>query len=265
MGSGAMGRLFARFFLEWGWEVDLTDVERKKAERAKKELGIRKTIPAEAADMVLVATPISETPKVLEEMSRKMKKGALLVEISSVKEQIVSTMQRLKHKGLELVALHPLFGPGVITLRGERFAVVPVKTGEVFQKLCEKLRAEGAELIRTSAKEHDSKLARNQALSHLLLLSYLSLCDRGKLHTRLSRTLLDLAKAMLAGNPSLYYEIQTLNRHTSRVREELRRFNDRLDRILSEKKKGEFEKLFRSLVRRYGKEVEQAYRRLYTS
>ncbi len=266
IGAGAMGGWFARRFKKWGWEVWLTDVDRKKSSALARELGVKtgdEILPQ--ADLVLVAVPISSTPAVVREVCGRMKKGALLMEISSVKEQVVSTMLELKSNPVELVALHPLFGPGAESLKGERFAFIPIRAGRIFGEVRSRLEGEGATLIRTEADGHDSAMARAQALTHLLLLCYLRLCERGELQTHLSRTLLELAKAVLAGNPSVYYEMQTLNRFFPKIRREFLRTWGQLEKLIEEEKREEFEKTFKKLKREFGKEVEIAYRRLYAS
>jgi prephenate dehydrogenase len=266
VGAGAMGGWFARLFRKWGWEVWLKDVEQKKSMALARELGAKvgdEILPQ--ADLVLVAVPISSTPAVLREVIGRMKKGALLLEVSSVKERVVSTMQELRSNPVELVALHPLFGPGAENLRGERFAFIPIRAGRVFKEIRNRLEGEGAILIKTKAEEHDSAMARAQALTHLLLLCYLRLCERGKLQTHLSATFLELAKAVLAGNPSVYYEVQALNRFSPKIRQELLQTWKRLDELIEAGKKEKFEKFFKKLKGEFGKEVEIAYRGLYAS
>jgi prephenate dehydrogenase len=266
VGAGAMGAWFARLFKKWGWGVWLTDVDQRKSRNLAKELGVKtgeEILPQ--ADLVLVAVPISSTPAVLREICGRMKKGALLMEISSVKEQVVSTMLELKSNPVELVALHPLFGPGAESLRGERFAFIPIREGKAFGEVRGRLEGEGAVLIKTKAEEHDSAMARTQALTHLLLLCYLRLRERGKLQTHLSEAFLELAKAVLSGSPSVYYEIQTHNRFSPKIREEFLQTWQSLEELIRKDNKKEFEKIFKKLKEEFGEEVEIAYRRLYAS
>jgi prephenate dehydrogenase len=266
IGAGAMGGWFAKLFKGWGWRVWVTDIDRKKSSTLARELGLEegdRILPE--ADLVLVAVPISSTPDVLREVYGKMKKGALLMEVSSVKEQVVSAMLELRSKQVELVALHPLFGPGATSVKGERFAYVPVKAGKIFKEVKRRLKEEGAIFIKTSAEKHDLAMARVQALTHLLLLCYLQQCERGKLHTHLSEALSNLAKAMLAGNASIYYEVQALNRFSRKIRQEFLQTWQQLERTIEAGERGKFEKIFMKLKKEFGKEVEFAYRKLYAS
>ena len=266
VGAGAMGRWFVQLFKGWGWKVWVTDVDRKKSLSLAKELGVEagdEILPQ--ADLVLVAVPISSTSSVLKEVCGRMKKGALLMEVSSVKEHVVSTMLELKSNPVELVALHPLFGPGATSVKGERFAFIPVKEGKLFKEIRKRLEKEGAIMIKTNAKQHDLAMARVQAMTHLLLLCYLHLCGQEKLQTHLSRSLLELAKAVLAGNPSLYYELQTINRFVPGIRQEFKQTWQQLEALAEEGKREDFEKMFRKLREKFGKEVELAYKRLYVS
>jgi prephenate dehydrogenase len=267
IGAGAMGGWFARLFKSWGWKVWVTDIDCRKSATLAKELDVEvgdEILPQ--ADLVLVAVPISSTPTVVREVGGRMKKGALLMEVSSVKEQVISVMKELKSCQIELVALHPLFGPGATGVKGERFAFIPVKTGKLFKEVRRKLEKEGATLIKVDAEKHDLIMARVQALTHLLLLLYLQTCEKGEFQTHLSASLLELAKAMLAGNPSIYYEIQNLNRFAPRIRREFLQTWQQLEAIIEAGEKEEFEKMFKKLKKRFEEgEIEQAYKRLYAS
>jgi prephenate dehydrogenase len=89
--------------------------------------------------------------------------------------------------------------------------------------------------------------------------------ERGKLQTHLSEAFLELAKAVLSGSPSVYYEIQTHNRFSPKIREEFLQTWQSLEELIRKDNKKEFEKIFKKLKEEFGEEVEIAYRRLYAS
>jgi len=223
VGVGAMGRWFANFAKDQGWEVVVTDINFVNAERVAEELKI-KAVKSQAdavkdADIVIVAVPIAKTPGAITDIAPSVKKGALLTDVASVKSEGVDAMKALKVE-LELVSVHPLFGPGATSVKEKDFVMVPVKPGQVYADLKALLTKLGANVVEMGAEEHDRLMAIAQALTHFVLISYLSALKsmRGtknaeKLRLPMFSTLLNLGKAFLSGNPELYGEIQVFNKY----------------------------------------------------
>lgn len=272
IGAGGMGRWFAGLFKNSGDEVWISDVDKRKLARVSAELGVGAGEPedvAGVADLAIVAVPISSTADVVAKLARVMRRGSLLVDICSVKEDVVNVMQQLKTEA-ELASIHPLFGPGATDLRGKDVISIPVRVGRRYSELKRRLSEMGANVVEMRAEEHDRLMAVVQCLPHLTVLSFLltlsSLRDFlvEDVKTPMFAHLLLAGKALLARNPSLYGEIQIHNRYATIVRERMQEVCRSLDVALSAgdatviaKKFAELEKLFSR------KEREQAYRLLY--
>jgi len=266
-GAGAMGSWFASLARSEGWEVYLFDPVWERAERVARKTGAQRVNSlrelGERAETLLVAVPISRTPQVLRELSEG--KGELLMDIASVKGEVVRTMRGIR--GPELASLHPLFGPGARTLRGKTVVSVPVRVGRRYREFLRFLSSRGARVVEMEAGEHDRIMAVTQALTHFLLFSCAGALEgaepRKELQTPLFSSLLQLVRASLASDPSLCGEIQLLNPHSGRARERLLGVMERLHRELSSGKTGELRRILERGNRRWGREVREAYRRLY--
>jgi prephenate dehydrogenase len=224
---------------------------------------------ARESDLVIVATPIAETPAVVSSVAGLMRKGSILTDICSVKEKVVSTMKGTKTEA-ELVSLHPLFGPGASDLRGKDVIVIPVRVRSAYRSLKKRLIEMGARITEMGAEEHDKLMAVVQCLPHLTVMSFLfTLGSMREFLTEDVRTpmfehLLLAGKALLARDPDLYGEIQVHNKYASIVRERMLEVCRSMDVALSagdakivEKKFSEVENLFSK------SEKEKAYMLLY--
>lgn len=160
-GAGLMGESLARFLKEEGFEVAISDVDSELAEKVGNGLGVAvqsNTELAKGSDVVVVSVPVQKTGKAVEDAAGKMPKGALLVEIASVKAPIISSLRKAAENDIAVVSVHPLFGPHDTG----RIAVIPVK-GET-GRIVEFLRNRGFEPFLTDFEEHDRNVALSQAL-----------------------------------------------------------------------------------------------------
>ncbi|MBA7506829.1 hypothetical protein ES706_05540 [subsurface metagenome] len=230
IGTGAMGRWLVGFAKQNLGEVVLADAIAAKAERVATEFGVNfRSVPEAAAEaeLVLVAVPISKTPDVIKSLAGQVQRGTLLADVSSVKSDVIEAMQTIEAK-VELVSLHPLFGPGATSVKGKDFVAIPVKPGKRYAALKHRLLELGARVTEMGAEDHDRLMAIIQCMTHFVLLAYLNalksmkeLKRAEKLRTPMFVTLLDLAKTVLAGNLELYGEIQVHNRYARVVRSSL--------------------------------------------
>ncbi len=274
VGAGVMGRWFAEFAKRNRWDVVMADVNVAKAKRVAKELGVgfAKT-DAEAvagAQLTIVAVPIAKTPEVVAEVSRHMRKGTLLMDIASAKTEVAEVMRKLDVP-LELVSIHPLFGPGATSIKGKCVVAVPVKPGKRYAQFKRRLIRRGARVVELGADEHDRLMAITQCLTHFVLMSYVSALRSMKglkraqeLQTPLFAMLFDLGKATLAGNPELYGEVQVLNKYASIARSNLMEACRSLDLAFRARDVKVARQIFEEALGMLGQKAPQeAYRRLY--
>lgn len=151
-----MGKFIAGFLERFGFEVVIAD--RVLGGKSNKEL-------AESCDVVVVSVPISATADVIREVAPHMKKGALLVEICSLKARLKEVLGFAEGFDIEILSLHPLFGP-IDGLEGLNVIEIPVKPGEKSRRVVEFLEWLGLNVTRSTLEEHDRKVAVTQAIFH---------------------------------------------------------------------------------------------------
>lgn len=273
IGTGAMGRWLVDFAKQNLGEVVLADAIAAKAERVATEFGVNfRSVPEAAAEaeLVLVAVPISKTPDVIKSIAGQVQRGTLLADVSSVKSDVIEAMQTIEAK-IELVSLHPLFGPGATSVKGKDFVVIPVKPGKRYAALKNRLLELGARVTEMGAEDHDRLMAIIQCMTHFVLLTYLNalksmkeLKRAEKFRTPMFATLLDLAKTVFAGNLELYGELQVHNKYARVVRSSLLEACRSLDVAFSAGDVKSLNASFKEALAPWkSAEVKNAYKRMY--
>ena len=167
-GTGGIGKWFADFFTGEGYKVRLSG-------RTK---GI--SIPKLAAScrIVIVAVPIAATLDVIREAGPLLPEDALLMDLTSLKEEPVRAM--LAASRAEVIGCHPLFGPDVPSMNGQNIVLCPARGGIWLGFLQEIFVKNGARITVTAPAEHDRMMALIQGLTHLdTILTGLALRDSG--------------------------------------------------------------------------------------
>lgn len=273
IGTGAMGRWLVDFAKQNLGEVVLADAIAAKAERVATEFGVNfRSVPEAAAEaeLVLVAVPISKTPDVIKSIAGQVQRGTLLADVSSVKSDVIEAMQTIEAK-VELVSLHPLFGPGATSVKGKDFVAIPVKPGKRYAALKHRLLELGARVTEMGAEDHDRLMAIIQCMTHFVLLAYLNalksmkeLKRAEKFRTPMFATLLDLAKTVFAGNLELYGELQVHNKYARVVRSSLLEACRSLDVAFSAGDVKSLKATFKEALAPWkSAEVKNAYKRMY--
>lgn len=168
VGFGRFGQLAAKH-LRLRLDVmvyDLRDL-RKRAASAGVAWG---TLDETASrDFVLLAVPISDLPACLDAVVPSLRPGALLMDCCSVKVLPVRWMLERAPESVEIVGLHPLFGPvsGSGGVTGLPIVVCPARTGRS-EMLRYFLEAAGLVVEETSPEEHDRTMAQTLVVAHFI-------------------------------------------------------------------------------------------------
>lgn len=276
IGAGAMGKWLARFAKQNLGEVTLADIDVAKAKKVAKEVSVKVVGTCEGAvaktHIAIIAVPIAKTPEVVKSLAEKMRAGSLLMDVASAKSDVVDAMKELDPDiKLELVSIHPLFGPGATTLKGKDFVAVPVKPGKRYTSFKNRLTRLGARVTEMEAEKHDKVMAISQCLTHFVLLSYLSALKATKemklaekLRTPMFNALLELAKSVLAGNQDLYGEVQVTNKYAQLTRSVLMEACRSLDVAFAAGNVKAAREIFDEALSLWGEpDAQAAYKRLY--
>lgn len=273
IGAGAMGKWLANFAKRNLGEVTVADIKSAKAKDVASELGASAKPIKEAAaqaELLLIAVPISKTPETIKSLAEIAPNDALLADVASVKSDVVDVMRKIK-TNIELVSVHPLFGPGAVSIAGKDIVVVPVKPGKRYSELKKRLVELGARVTEMDAEQHDRLMAIIQCMTHFVLLAYLTAIKSMKglklakeIRTPMFAALTSLAKAVLVGNPELYGELQVHNRYAKIVRSSMLEACRSLDTAFSAGNAKSAKTIFKEALAPFGaEETKQAYQELY--
>lgn len=266
--SGGMGHFFVEYFLQRGDEVTGSDVREARIRNPGFSTAASNGKAVEGKDVVLVATPADMTVETIGEVAPKLRRGAIVIEISSVKSGIISRVKPLVAKrGAKLLSIHPLFGPSLGSSEGMKICVI--STGPKSGELAEKLFPD-AKLIPLKEREHDRAMAAILSLTHLVNLVYASTIakhfgpeDFRNLETPTSSVQLSLAEGVLSQDPSLYSFIQTENVFSAKLASELIGQLSLFKGMIERGDRKAFEKKFSELAKVYADDSKTAMERVY--
>lgn len=173
--GGQMGQWFAKYFLASDFEVTGYDTENKiegkgiiKADSLVG--GILK------ADYVILCTPTRRTPEIIRLIAKEMKRGTYLIEISSEKSKVMTSLSKMPAK-INPICIHPMFGPGAKSIKGQNIISVPVKDAKKELVITKELFG-GANFVTIDAIEHDKKIAVILGLTHLMNLVFANIISK---------------------------------------------------------------------------------------
>ena len=107
----------------------------------------------------------------------------MVVDTCSVKQYPIDCMLSRLPDEVQILGTHPLFGPdsGKEGIGGMKIAVCPVRIDSAnYDCIRDFLQGLGLEVIETTPREHDRRLARTQAIFHLISQALKELDWRGQ-------------------------------------------------------------------------------------
>jgi prephenate dehydrogenase len=265
--GGQMGQWFVKYFSKAGFQVTGYDSENKIA---GKDVIISESLVGGIlkADYVVLCTPTRRTPEIIRLIAKEMKRGTYLIEISSEKSKVVSSLSKMPAK-INPICIHPMFGPGTKTIKGQNIISVPIKDAKKELTVAKTL-FEGANFVTIDAVEHDKKIAVILGLTHLMNLVFANIISKDEkmlLTEKMSGTTFrvqkTLAESIMTESPEL---IETIiaNPEIRRVAEELWKDIGRLLTAVQESKTEEVVNYIKECQERLAKhtDVNESYKRM---
>jgi len=167
--NGKMGKWFANYFHKMGFKVKGFDtnneIKEKFIDKAHSLVSCILQI-----DYVLLCTPTKNTPEIIRLISKEMKRGSYLIEISSHKYKTAQTLLKTPSK-INPICIHPMFGPSIKNIAGKNVIIVPIKDAQK-ELTATKLLFPGANFVTIDAVEHDKKIAVILGLTHLINIAF---------------------------------------------------------------------------------------------
>jgi len=167
--NGKMGKWFANYFHKMGFKVKGFDTNNE----IKEKFIVKANSLVSAIlqiDYVLLCTPTKNTPEIIRLISKEMKRGSYLIEISSHKFKTAQTLLKTPSK-INPICIHPMFGPGIKNIAGNNVIIVPIKDAQK-ELTAAKLLFPGANFVTIDAAEHDKKIAVILGLTHLINIAF---------------------------------------------------------------------------------------------
>jgi len=253
-GSRGMGRCMANLFGDLGHAVMVADLDTQ----------LTPDEAAAAADVVVIAVPIDVTEDVIRRLGPLVRPEALLMDVTSLKAGPMAAM--LAHSQASVVGTHPLFGPSVHSLQGQRVVITPGRGDEWQGWLRTMLHARGLEMVEITPEEHDRAMSIVQVLVHFSTeVMGRTLADLGmpleqtlQLTSPIYLMELLLTARHFAQSPHLYASIQMSNPATPEVMQAFVRAADRLRTTSAAHDTAAFVQMFADVRKYFGGFTERA-------
>ena len=265
--GGQMGQWFSKYFKTQGYEVTGYDSEIKVT---SKDVIVSESLVGGIlnADYVVLCTPTRRTPEIIRLIAKEMKRGTYLIEISSEKTKVASSLSKMPAK-INPICIHPMFGPGTKTIKGQNIISVPIKDAKKELTVAKEL-FQGANFVTIDAVEHDKKIAVILGLTHLMNLVFANIISKDEkmnLTEKMSGTTFrvqkTLAESIMTESPEL---IETIiaNPEIRRVAEEFWKDIGKMLTAVQESKTEDIIDYIKECQERLGKhtDVTESYKRM---
>ena len=247
-GRGGMGGLFARLFGELGNTVLISDLG---TELSNEQL-------AQTADVVVVSVPIERTVEVLRGLAPLVRPEALLCDLTSLKTAPMEAM--LEGSRCSVLGLHPMFGPTVHTLQGQRVVLCEGRGEDWSDWMRTMLAARGMVLAPSSPELHDRVMAAVQVLTHFK--TQVTALTLARMGVSLEQTLAFTSPAYLmdlyvegrhfAQSPELYGSIEMQNPLRAEVTRLFEEAAREVSGLLERRDQAAFSEMFAEVRRFFG-------------
>ena len=265
-GTDGLGKWFARFLKSRGFEVIVTGRDINKGKNVEKELGVTFTRDnieaAKKGDVVIVAVPINVTEKVIREVAPHVREGALLMDITSIKEIPARTMEECVKEGVCVIPAHPMFGPSTPSLKRQVVILTPSEkhmSNPWFKRVKNFLEREGARVVVMSPREHDKVMGIIQGLTHYAYIALGTMLKELNVDIKESRKyaspiyelMINIIGRIVGQNPYLYADIQMYNPQIGHIHEAFIKECMKLKDIVARKDRESFVKILKDINKRF--------------
>jgi prephenate dehydrogenase len=119
------------------------------------------------ADIVFLCVPVRNTPTTLKLCASKMKSGAILAEISSVKYKSFKALKKLP-SAIRPLCIHPMFGPGADDIKNMNILLIPVQDKKAEISISKHLFQDALITVVPNPNIHDELIALVLGLTHFI-------------------------------------------------------------------------------------------------
>jgi prephenate dehydrogenase len=153
-GNGGIGQVMARLFGDLGHHILIADTDTP----------LSAPDATAAADVTIISVPIDVTESVIRVVGPHVRPDALLMDVTSIKEAPVAAM--LASTKASVLGAHPMFGPSVHTLQGQRVVLCRGRGDAWADWAARTLVSRGLVITETTPTQHDRAMSIVQVLTH---------------------------------------------------------------------------------------------------
>jgi prephenate dehydrogenase len=269
--AGKMGSWFTSYFARRGLDVSVYDINQnilKTPPHVKVQTSLLHCV--EDADLVFVSVPVQKTPQAIRECTKNMKDGAIIAEISSVKDK---TFAALKNTPINLrpLCIHPMFGPGASKKVGIRVLLVPVRNEKIELKIANEIFENANVMVLPNARQHDKSIAMVLGLTYFanILFAKVMSSSNVSMLKQVSGTTFGLqsliAESIFTEEPELVIALIRENTYAKRYISHYLKEAEALARLViaNDSKDLKAELLKVKLRMQKGQDLQQSYKRMY--
>ncbi|OWT32377.1 prephenate dehydrogenase [Methanobrevibacter sp. 87.7] len=230
-GTKGLGKTLACFLKKDNFNVIITGRDEKVGKKVSHKLNIEYTSDnlevAKNVDILVISVPIHVTIDVIKKLAPHMKKGSLIMDVTSVKTQATYTMDEYIPEGVESIPTHPVFGPRTPGFEGQVIVLTPLKKGKWYPKIYNYFKSKNMRIIETNCKHHDNMMGIVQVLTHFSYISTAYAMEKLKVNIKeteeyespIYNIMIDTIARIVSQNPFLTYSIQKENINGENIRQ----------------------------------------------
>ena len=228
IGLGLIGGSYARALTKKGYRITAITKDEESITYAKKEGIIADGYAyvheqsVKDADLIIFALYPHVFSKWIDTYQHLIKDGAVITDVTGVKQSVVYDLQAKLKAGVEFISAHPMAGREVYGVQnsddriflGANYIVVPTeKNTEQAILLCEELGRElgFCRISRLSPKEHDEMIGFVSQLTHCIAVSLMTCSDNEHLVSYTGDSFRDLTRIARI-NENMWTELFLLNK-----------------------------------------------------
>ncbi len=228
-GSDGLGKTLIYYFRD-EFKVSISARDHDKGRKVAEEMNVdyvesNKKLAA-MSNILIISVPIHHTPSVIREVAPFMKKGSVMIDVTSVKEKPLKTMEECLPDNVEFIPTHPVFGPRTTELDNQVIVLTATKKGKWYEKVYDYLDSKNMRIIETTAHHHDYMMSIVQVLTHFSFISTASAMEKLKVditetedyESPIYNLMIDMIARIVSQNPYLTYYIQTMNNNGTQIR-----------------------------------------------
>lgn len=271
-GTDGLGKWFAKYLKDRGFDVLVTGRDVIKGKGVEKELNVKYTNnnieAAKKGDIVMVAVPINVTERVIEEVAPQVREGCLLMDLTSIKEIPTKAMEKNAKEGVCIIPSHPMFGPATPSLKRQVVILTPSEKhmkNPWFDKVKNFLEEEGAKVIVVKPEEHDRIMGVVQGLTHFAYISLGSALKELDIDIKESRNfaspiyelMINIIARIIGQNPYLYADIQMHNPQIGHIHETFIKECNKIKSVVQDKDRDSFVEIMKNAAKHFGNETKR--------